>query len=203
METTRREKERAHRRELLLEAAERVFGSRPFDLATMQDVVAEAQIGMQGLYAHFPSKQALYEELLVHRAEGFGRKSEAATSGISDPVDQLRALAICWTESFDERPMFLPIFLQERVRYDWGFESRFSHRIGEIYSAERERLVGILIAAVERRQVRPLPAAFLAQQFFEVATASVHYHHTHPGEGVLACVERIMTAFLVGVQQGT
>jgi AcrR family transcriptional regulator len=47
--------ERQQRRNLLLEAAGRVFGRKPFDEATMQEIASEAQIGMQGLYEHFPS----------------------------------------------------------------------------------------------------------------------------------------------------
>ena len=53
----RRQRERALRRELLLDAAGRVFGRRPYDEATMQEVATEAEIGMQGLYEVFPSKQ--------------------------------------------------------------------------------------------------------------------------------------------------
>ena len=50
MALTRKEIERSQRRELLLQAAARVFGRKPFDEASMQEVAAEAQIGMQGLY---------------------------------------------------------------------------------------------------------------------------------------------------------
>lgn len=202
MEASRREMERRHRREILLEAAERVFGSRPFDLATMQDVAAEAQIGMQGLYGHFASKQALYECLLVHRAESFRMRSEAAVAGHDDPVDQLRALAASWTLAYDERPMFLPMFLKERVHHDWGFASRLSPRIGEIYAAEKERLSGIMAKAVRRGQLRPQPESFLAQLFLEVVTVSIH-HHTLSGEDVQACVDRAMSAFLDGAEART
>lgn len=203
MESSRREKERRHRRELLLEAAERVFGSRPFDLATMQDVAAEAQIGMQGLYGHFSSKQALYEDLLVHRAESFRTRSDAAVAGCDDPVGQLRALAESWTLAYDERPMFLPMFLKERVHYDWGFASRLSDRIGEIYAAEKERLTGIMDRGVRRGQLRPLPTPFLAQLFLEVVTVSIHHHHSLSGEDARACVDRTMSAFLGGAEAST
>ena len=70
MPAPRKERERTLRREVLIEAAERVFGRKPFDEATMQEVAREAEIGMQGLYEQFPSKQELYEQMLPeHRAE--------------------------------------------------------------------------------------------------------------------------------------
>jgi AcrR family transcriptional regulator len=200
LDKTRRQKERAHRRELLLEAAERAFGRKPFDVATMQDVAAEAQIGMQGLYQHFPSKQALYEQILLHRAEGFRRRAEAAVAGLDDPLAQLRALATAYVDAFEEQPMFLPMFLKERVHYDWGFRSRVSPRVHEIYAAEKARLSGILTEATRRGQVLALPADFLAQLCLEVLDASIHYHQANPGEEVRACVERAMDAFLGGVR---
>jgi len=185
---------------LLLEAAERVFGHKPFDVATMQDVATEAQIGMQGLYEHFPSKQVLYDQLLLHRAEGFRRRAESAVAGLDDPLTELRALATAYVEAFEEQPMFLPMFLKERVHYDWGFQSRISPRVHEIYATEKARLSGILTEATRRGQMLALPGDFLAQLCLDVLNASIHYHHANPGEEVRACVERALDAFLGGVR---
>jgi AcrR family transcriptional regulator len=199
MEESRKERERAQRRELLLEAAERVFGKKPFDEATMQEVAAEAQIGMQGLYEHFPSKQELYEGLMLQRAEAFQEKASRVLSGLTDPLDQLRALAAVYVETFRDRPAFLPVFIKERVQFDWGFTSRFGPKIHAIYRLERNRLRGILEKAVKRRILKPMDPEFLTQLCLDVLHSSLYYQHRHSaGEEVATCVDRATTCFLYG-----
>ena len=65
----RREAEHLQRRQHILLAAERVFGRRPYDEATMQEIAAEAGIGMNGLYRHFPSKEELRIAVLDFRLD--------------------------------------------------------------------------------------------------------------------------------------
>src|SRR5512133_2955268 len=85
---------RQQRKDLLLEAASQVFGRKPFDEATMQEVAAEAEIGMQGLYEHFASKQELYEQVVQERAESFHQRANAALAERGgSPMDRIEALA--------------------------------------------------------------------------------------------------------------
>lgn len=199
MSESRKDKERAKRRELLLEAAERVFGKKPFDEATMQEVAAQAQIGMQGLYEHFPSKQELYEGLVLQRAQAFQEKAARVTADHAEPLDQLRALAAVYVETFRDRPAFLPVFLQERVHYDWGFTSRFGPKIHAVYRLERGRLRSIMERAVRKRILKPMDTEFLTQLCMDVLHSSLYYQHRHrPGEEVATCVNRAMTCFLSG-----
>jgi len=197
---SRREQERALRRELLLGAAERVFGRKPFDEATMQEVAAEAQIGMQGLYEHFPSKQVLYEELVVERGRAYQARVEAVLRSIQDPLEQLRALARVKVALFRERPDFFPVFAKERLQWDWQFNTRFTQRFFEIYEIERSRVRDVLERAVHQKAIRPMDLDFLVQLCIETLQASMLYmHRSRPDEEVDECVERAMECFLKGV----
>jgi len=200
---TRKELERQHRRELLLEAAARVFGRRPFFEATMQEVAAEAQIGMQGLYEHFPSKQELYEQVMQFRAEAFLQRSERALAEAGgSPLHRLRVLAQVYAESFQDRPFSLPMFIQDRVQFDWAFASRFQSRLGEIYQAEREVVRGLVQEALDQGLLRPMDPAFLTQLALDVLQASLHFSHRHQaGEDARTCVARALDCFLNGVGQ--
>jgi len=199
VEIGRKERERMSRREHLLESAERVFGRKPYNEATMQEVAAEAEIGMQGLYEHFPSKQDLYEQLLLQRARVFQQRADGALKGVTDPVEQLKALAAAYAEVFSERPMYLPTFLLERVHFDWGFESRFGPKIHAVYQRERTRLRSIVERAVREGRLRPLPVDFLTQLSLAVVQASLSYRHRHaPTEEVSTCVNRAVDSLLQG-----
>ena len=197
----RRDKERQHRREALLEAAARVFGRRPFDEATMQEVAAEAEIGMQGLYEHFPSKQALYEQVVQVRAEAFHLRADAALAARGgSPLDRIEALAEVYAQTFQDRPFSLPTFVRDRVQFDWGFDSRFRTRLGEIYQAERSRLKTLVEEALDRGLLRPMDPEFLTQLAMDVLQASLHYaHHQEPKEEASPCVARAMECLLHGI----
>ncbi len=200
MTVPRKERERQQRRELLLEAASRVFGRKPFDEATMQEVAAEAQIGMQGLYEQFPSKQALYEEVILDRALAFQARARAVLDADLPPLDALRRLALAYAEQFREQPMHLPMFIRDRVHFDWGFDSRFAPRLREVYESERAHLRSLMVRAIQAGFIRALDPDYLAQLCFNVLEASLHHgHQRHPGEPSEASVSRALDCLLGGV----
>ena len=199
--TSRKEMEREHRRQLLLEAAARVFGRKPFDEATIQEVAAEAEIGIQGLYEHFPSKQEIYEQVMDLRAAHFRRSAEIALGEAgSEPLDRLRILARVYVQQFQDRPFSLPMFARDRVSFDFNFDCRFRKHYEEIYQAERQRLVTILGEGVAAGDLVDLDPEFLAQLCMDVFQASLH--HSHPNldaAEVEVCVERALACLLNGI----
>jgi len=201
---SRREKERQLRREVLLEAAGRVFGRKPFEEATMQEVAAEAEIGMQGLYEHFPSKQILYEEMVQTRAEAFHVRADATLAARGgSPLDRIEALAEVYAVTFQDRPFSLPTFVRDKVQFDWGFDSRFHTRLAEIYLTERTRLKALVQEALDLRLLRPMDPDFLTQLAMEVLQASLHFAHRQvPREEAGPCVARAMDCLLRGVGAG-
>jgi AcrR family transcriptional regulator len=155
---------------------------------------------MQGLYEHFPSKQELYEQVIVLRGETFRARADAALQGVRDPLDQIRVLATVYAQQFKDQPMFLPMFIRDRVHFDWGFTSRFGERIHQIYDAERQRLRVMVERLVEAGVFRPLETDFLIQVCLNLLEASLyHSHRNHPDEAVTVCVDRAMDCLLQGL----
>ena len=200
MVLSRKEKERIQRREMLLEAAGRVFGRRPFDEATMQEVASEAEIGMQGLYEHFSSKQDLYEQVILQRAIAYQARAEIILAQPGSPLDLLRALATAYVQQFKDQPWRLPTFIRDRMHFDWALDSRFSSRFREIYEGEREHLKGLIVRAIDNGELRPMDPEFLTQLCLDTLQASLHFsHHHRPHEEVSECVNRALDCLLNGV----
>ena len=200
MALKRREQERQNRRLMLLEAASQVFGRKPFDEATVQEVAAEAEIGIQGLYEHFPSKQELYEAVMVHRAQTFHARTEEALKTAGSPLARLRALALAYVALFKDRPMVLPMFIRDRSLFDWGLDSRFAPKLRQLYLDERRRLTEVIQEAVEAGEIQALDPEFLTQLVLDVLQSSLHtMHHSGGREAPEACVERAMSCLLHGV----
>ncbi|MGW5384838.1 TetR/AcrR family transcriptional regulator [Nocardia sp. NPDC003963] len=61
--STRRRLAPEERRELLLDAGERLFAERAYDDVLMEDVAATAGVSRALLYRHFPNKRELFAEI--------------------------------------------------------------------------------------------------------------------------------------------
>ena len=81
--TERRQREAQQRRQDILKAAQKVFWEKGFSGTTMPQVAAEAELAPGTLYLYFPSKDALYVELLV---EGYDVLKERLQSQLQSTV---------------------------------------------------------------------------------------------------------------------
>lgn len=195
----RRKRERRERRLLLLEAAESVFGRKPYSEATMQEIAAEAQIGMQGLYEHFPSKQDLYENVIINRMQEVKRIFDEFSKPLDNPVGILSEWARIHIERFIQAPAFVPVFLREKVHHDWSIESKLGPVIREHFEQEEKRLATIIKDGIEKGLINPSPVSYIRDLFVSCLGASLRYHLTeNPGEEVDQCVKRAMDFFISG-----
>jgi len=195
----RRARERRERRKLLLEAAESVFGRKPYFEATMQEIAAEAQIGMQGLYEHFPSKQDLYESVIIYRMEEMKRIFEEFSKPLEDPIGLLREWSRIHAERFISAPAFVPVFLREKVHHDWGIESKLGPVIKRNFKREEKRLATIIKTGIEKGLLKPSPVSYIRDLFVSCLGASLRYHLTvNSDEEVEQCVRRAMESFISG-----
>lgn len=131
-----RAEEARHRREII-EAAIRVFADRGFHAATIRDVAKAAAFSVGKLYLHFPSKEALYGELLDHYMDRLIDELEDVFaepgSGRERFERGLRA-----SLAFHERnPMLIGLFASETL----GFELRLESQLGKQFTAKFERVL--------------------------------------------------------------
>jgi TetR/AcrR family transcriptional regulator len=195
----RREDERQHRRSHILLAAERVFGRRPYDEASMQEVAEEAGIGMKGLYQHFASKEKLYMEVVGFRLAEIDERIKAV-GRVDDPLQQLHNIAVAYLEFFLERPQFFPVFATQKLSLDWELGSRFTELrndgIRQI-EAEVQRTLAAGVKAGLLAPADPKLLAAVAIGFFVSATQySLLVKRPSSAE---ACVDDLMKFFLTGI----
>jgi AcrR family transcriptional regulator len=195
---TSRECERESRRHLLLQAADRVFGRIPFEEASTKQIANEAQIGMRGFYEHFPSKEALYEELAVTRGQALLTEARRLHEADLEPREELKGLTFILVGHFHDHPTSLPTLVWSRSIFDWGLESRFLGTQA-IYDAFRNHLKNCLSRLVSGGQLKPMPLEFLTELYLDVFQACLQYNHRNGNhEEVHICVARILECFLNG-----
>lgn len=101
------------RREQVLEAAARSFGRRGYAGVSMRELAAELGITAGALYKHFPSKLALFREVVSSRTDPSATTAFLMTLRRLPHVEQLlRALSLHMLESAREQPEVLRLLLQ-------------------------------------------------------------------------------------------
>lgn len=100
-------------RSLVLETAERVFAERGYHASKMQEVAAEAGISLNTLYATFPSKRELFEELHESRGHGFLEAIEPALRAPLAAAAALREAVRAYVSWLAEHEAYFRVDLRE------------------------------------------------------------------------------------------
>lgn len=133
----RQRAEDARHRGEILAAAARVFAQKGFHAATVRDVARAAAFSVGKIYLHFPSKEALYGDLLDHSMDALiaelARVFAAPGSGRQRFERGVRSSLL-----FHERnPLLIALFVSETL----GFELRLESQLGKRFAAKFERVL--------------------------------------------------------------
>jgi AcrR family transcriptional regulator len=63
-----REKERETRKNIILDAAERLFATKPYDSVSMLEIADEAGLAKSSIYTYFPTQETLFVEAAMRDA---------------------------------------------------------------------------------------------------------------------------------------
>lgn len=105
------------RREQVLEAAARLFAEQGYHGTTVGDVCDELGVGKGVFYWYFPSKEALFSELLQDSLLQLRRAQQVAISKTEDPVERIELGIRSSIEFFRSSPGFLEL-IRTAARYD-------------------------------------------------------------------------------------
>ena len=147
----RRQREAEERRNAILTAAKKVFWQRGYAKATMPQIAAEAELAAGTLYLYFPSKDALYIELL---SEGYDLLATRLRTAVREGGDALRVAErlidafFAFAREFPE--YFDAIFLiLQREKKGWG---RFPEEQIRRLEAKERACLDIVAGVLERTQ---------------------------------------------------
>lgn len=152
-----------NRRQLIVEAAGRVFSERGYHTASMEEVAAGVGITAAALYRHFPNKYALFAECADVMVDGLVAALDEVPPGapLSDVLTAITRITIAHRASGGV--------------YRW--EARYlSHEDRRRLAVKFGRLVTRVDEAVQREH--PLPDERLRAVAALGAIASITMHHT-------------------------
>jgi len=147
----------------LLEIAEQLFTEHGYQAVSIRDIARASGVTNAALYYHFPSKEALFDEVIENHAEKLAERLQKASTETDIPREQLVAMLTELSTHIPQRrpPLFSLPRKPDKIPQD-QIEKQHALLVRKIL-APLER---VLQTAVERGELRPLsdeysPAALL------------------------------------------
>jgi TetR/AcrR family transcriptional regulator, fatty acid metabolism regulator protein len=152
----------ARRRERILDAAFTVFSRRGYRQAAVDEVGRQAETSKGGVYFHFPTKEALFLELLRTTADRLVSKVERAMVGVPDPIDRADVALRTVLSVFAGHRTMARLFLIDAV----GAGPEFQAELQRLH----ERFSGLIVAqldtAVEEGLIAPIDTTVVGMAWF-------------------------------------
>jgi len=108
---------RARRREEILDAAARVFASRGYSEANVQELADLLQVGKGTIYRYFPTKEALFLAAVDRMMQNLTAAVDSSIDQASDPLDQVVGVFKTYLAFFAEHPEATELLIQERAHF--------------------------------------------------------------------------------------
>jgi len=158
-------------REQIMRAAGDLFGDNGYAGTSVGAIAEAVEISPAALYWHFDSKEALFVELLVEGIASYAERLDAALTGVSDPADQLRQLAVAHTEAVLTDPKVAKsVFSAYTLAHSVSPESY--RRIHDRQRDQIERWRRVVDAGVERGEFHVSDTAVIVFALTDICEAT-------------------------------
>ena len=182
------------KRELILDAARRVFEAEGLDGASLRAIAAAAGYTPAALYFHFDSKEAIYAEVLRGSLARLGERVASAVAGAPGPEDRLRAAAMAFFQFYDENPRDLDLGF---YLFRGGMKPRGLGRArDEALNTALAAALHPIAAAAEEMGAEPEAARLLMVDSFAHAAGLLLLAHTGRIRMFGASASRLMSAYV-------
>ncbi len=143
----RKEREKEHRKEEIVDAAEKIFFEKGLQAATMDEIAEKAELSKGTLYLYYKSKEDLYLAVLMRGFEVLYRMFEAESKAESDVVRTLIRYQQTYFEFFQKHRKYFRMlhFLQSP-----HFHKQVSAEMMQECSLENQRIWKLATDLIER-----------------------------------------------------
>jgi|GEM_PF-2077122 len=183
----RGERYRRTRRDEIVRRALKVFARKGYDTTSMDDIADRARVAKGTLYYYFPSKEDLYQAVMVHSLEGIFEELSESIRDITDPFEAFTRLLEALVTLFNGKPDLLTLFLPLLNGQELPGQRRVEELVGEVWNLHRgllERHFGSLIAGDPSRAhaVRFMARGLVTNLLIQLRKgATDHIAHVVPG----------------------
>ena len=147
-------------RDLILDAAERLFAAQGFTATTIKQIGRAAGVNSALLYYYFADKDRLYREVLQRFVSRLVARTMAGSEGRGDPEARLRAFVAAQAAALAAHPDIPRLLVREMIDFDAAHAVEHIQRLA---ATSFRRLCGLIEegqrAGLFRRDLDPRFAA--------------------------------------------
>ena len=158
---TQGQKSRA-RREQILDAAFHTFARRGYRDTAMDEIATAADTSKGGVYFHFPTKEAIFRELMKTTADRLAGKVERAVLAETDPIARAEAALRTVLGTFAGHRTMARLFFVDAL----GAGRAFSAETNAMHDRFAAMIAGYLDEAVAAGAIPPVDTALTAVAWF-------------------------------------
>lgn len=139
---SRRQRERLRHKQEILNAALRLFSAKGFHNVSIQEIAAEAEFAIGTLYKFFPSKEALFDELVEASAQRIAVDMTAVLDQPGTEAERLRNYFRSLAGQLEQHASFIRLYISEMGM--WGGKLAKEHdqpKVKTLLSSKIRRLL--------------------------------------------------------------
>lgn len=158
----RREREKQQRKQDIINAAEKVFFSKGYDLATMDDVAHESELSKGTLYLYFKSKEELYFAIILRAMKVLHDEFDKTVVGAKNGIDKVRSKGIAYIRFSRNYPNYFNALLYyesmkidvEKIRKEYNYQDDI--RVAAFHESDKttEKLAEYIQEGIEDGSIR-------------------------------------------------
>lgn len=175
--TTRGDRRKARTAAAILDAAEKLFVERGFAATKIEDLSAEADVAIGSIYAHFGSKEGVYDGL-IDRAlaldEAYTEEGERSFG--EAPLLRLIGRGEGYLRFAREHPYYFRLFRFPPPDRPSAATAPATERINARITGETEAMAALIEAAVAEGAVRPVDAETAARYLWSAWDGVIASH---------------------------
>ena len=158
----RREREKQQRKKDIIDAAEKVFFSKGYELATMDDVAKEAELSKGTLYLYFKSKEELYFAIILRAMKVLHDEFEKTVIGAKNGLEKTYSKGMAYIRFSRNYPNYFNALLYyeslkidlEKIKKEYNYQDDI--RIAAFHESDKttEKLAEYIQEGIEDGSIR-------------------------------------------------
>jgi AcrR family transcriptional regulator len=172
----------------LLAAARKVLAEKGYHSAKILDIAAAADIGVGTFYLYYPTKDALFLELIEETARLLKTELDQARAGVTGAVEKMRVANhafFCFAE--EHRDLLKIVF---------GHGNTFNELLRQVYATFVADSVERITEGIASAEFRPLPPQVMANSLVGMFAQVVSWW-IEQEEPSAAAIAEMMTDFVL------
>jgi AcrR family transcriptional regulator len=152
----RKEREKEHRKEEIIDAAQKVFFEKGLLAATMDDIAEAAELSKGTLYLYYKSKEDLYLAVMMRGTEKLTEMFHAVVASSDPTLQKIVNFGAAYSAFFRSYPNFFRMFHFFQLPH---FHKQVSDDMREACSVGHRKIwelvIGLFQKAIDEQLIRP------------------------------------------------